>query len=309
MLATSTPMRQENSSISCFDRLFSPISIVSSQTPRRLNSGFFGGNPTRRQLRPLPIFRKEAVLFLRNLLGNSMRSPHKNSLGIKRIFLEDFPSRLSSRRAPSFESISVKDIYIHLNACMESYKMQFSLSEAYKLYHRVRSLQTLSSPFSKMTKHTRDLTDSLESSSAVDDKSYSGFPTTPVNHISYTWKTRRSEIIESHVQSMMLDESQDSGYASSLESPSNTSSFYEPIFSPERDLLRDLKKMNCYALTSLVLSYLPPEDVQTVSSVSKTWRGIVLDDVEANKRRCEYLIQKVLYKVGKKDLENSDIFS
>lgn len=309
MLSTSTPMLQENAGFSCFDRLFSPISIVKSQTPRRINSGLFGGNLTRRQLRPLPIFRKEAVLFLRNLLGNSMRAPHKNSLEIKRIFLEDFPSRLSSRWAPSFESISVKDIYIHLNACMESYRMQFSLSEAYKLYHRVRALQTLTSPFSKMTKHIRELTDSLNSSSVVEDKSYSEFPTTPVNPISYTWKTRKSEITESHMQSLMFDETQDTGYGSSCGSPSNSLSFYEPIFSPERDLLRDLKKMNCYAITSMVLSYLPPADVQTISSVSKMWRGIVLDDVEANKRRCEYLIQRVLYKVGRQALEeDSDIF-
>lgn len=300
MLSTSTPFRQVNSGISCFDRLFSPISVCKVQTPRRIDSGFFGRTPTHRQLHPLPIFRKEAGLFLRHLLGNQMKAPHKNSLEIKRIFLEHFPSRLSSRRAPSFESISVKDVYIYLNACGESYRMQFSLSEAYKLYHRVRSLQTLTSPFSKMTKHTRELTNSLDSSSVVDDKSYSEFPTTPVNHIGYTWKTRRSENTDSYMQSSVFDESHDSGLGTSFGSPRDASlSFYEPIFSPERDVFRELKKINCYAVTSLLLSYLPPEDVQAVSTVSRTWRGIVLDDATANKRRCDYLTRKILYKVGR----------
>ncbi|KAG8196830.1 hypothetical protein JTE90_027544 [Oedothorax gibbosus] len=280
MFTTSTPIHRDDSRISSFDRLFSPVSAEKFGTPKRSDSSFLC-TPIRRQLRPLQVFKKEVLLFLQNL----QHVASKSSMEAKRIFLEDFPSRLISRRAPSFEGTSVKDIYYVLNYCDKSYKIEFSLAEAYKLYHKVRSLQTLSSPFSKMTRHTRDLTNSLEPYPVSKGPE---FPSTPVSHRDYVLKTRRSD----SMLCSSFNDSHDSGLGSSFSSPS---SFYEQIFSPERDILKELNKIDCYEVTSLLLSYLSPKDIQTVSSVSKTWRAMVLDNAAANKRRCDFLIQKMLH--------------
>ncbi|CAL1292108.1 unnamed protein product [Larinioides sclopetarius] len=58
------------------------------------------------------------------------------------------------------------------------------------------------------------------------------------------------------------------------------------------DFLSQLHKIKAHSVVSNILSYLSGYDLQNASCVSRPWRKLVLEDKDANKTRCAYLIEK-----------------